>query len=328
MLSALAFYLWSQLQQLPVEVAHSAYSAGQTAAGWYYGFHSREVTADQCATRYLEKGHGPTLVLMHGAGSSKEVWLPVVSRLSEHYHLILPDLPGHGQSCRDMTRDFTMPGYSRWLNAFLGRLNIGKVHLVGHSIGASTAAWFSAEKTGQVNSLTLIAPAGVEEVPASPESMTPFMRELVQTGRNRLQISDAGSFYEQVIETNFYNPPWAPLGGYRFLAWEHMRNREQFGQIIQGALATRDEIQSGKEDLEKRASDIDAPIQVMWGEKDQIMHISGADVVESIRPDIKVHRFSDAGHSLMIETPQQVAELVEKLVQESEQRFEVLQQPE
>ncbi|MTI14066.1 alpha/beta fold hydrolase [Sansalvadorimonas verongulae] len=318
MLPALAFYLWSQLQQVPVEVAHSAYSAAQTAAAWYYGFHSREVTADHCTTRYLEKGHGSTLLLIHGAAASKEVWLPVIPYLAKHYHLIIPDLPGHGQSCRDMERDFSMQGYSRWLKAFLDRLSVGRVHIAGHSAGGSVAAWFTAEQTGHVGSLTLIAPAGIEDVPADYSSMTPFMLELVQTGRNRFRINRAGDFYEQVVKPNFYNPPWAPWGGYRFLAWEHMRNAEQLEKVTEGLLTTREDIQSGKKNLEQLASDIDAPMQVIWGEKDQITHIRGADVAENMRSDIKVYRLSDAGHALTIEAPQQLAEYVEKLVKESE----------
>ena len=119
MLSALAFAVWSHIQPLPAEIAHSTYSAGQNLAAWVYGFRSREVMADNCVTRYLEGGHGETLVLLHGAGVSKEVWLLMAPYLSQHYHLVIPDLPGHGQSCRDMHRDFRIEGIAQWLEAFV-----------------------------------------------------------------------------------------------------------------------------------------------------------------------------------------------------------------
>lgn len=317
MVSALAFYLWSQLQLFTAETAHSAYSAGQTVVGRYYGFESHEITVDHCTTRYFEQGHGPTLVLIHGAGVSKEVWLPVIPHLSKQYHLVIPDMPGHGQSCRDLDRDFTVQGSSRWLTAFLDRLHLGNVHLVGHSVGGSTAAWLAGEQPERVASLTLIAPAGVEPVPEDFNQLTPFMQELVQTGRNQLLIQEAHDYFDKVVKLVMHKVPWLPLGTYRFLAWEHMRDAEQLDKVIAGVLKTREQIQSGEESLEQRVHSIKAPAQVLWGEKDQVMHVNGAKVVEALRPDISVYRLPDIGHGPMVEAPQQVAELVEDLILEA-----------
>src|SRR5487761_1429111 len=50
---------------------------------------------------YYEGGDGPTIVLLHGFADSKEVWLPVAKRLSPHFLLIIPDLPGWGESSRE-----------------------------------------------------------------------------------------------------------------------------------------------------------------------------------------------------------------------------------
>ncbi|WP_281648416.1 alpha/beta fold hydrolase [Parendozoicomonas sp. Alg238-R29] len=317
MLSALAFYIWSHVQLIPAEVAHMTYSAGQTAAAYFYGFHSREITVDGCTTRYLEKGQGPTLVLLHGAGVSKETWLLMVPYLFQDYHLLIPDLPGHGQSCRDLERDFTVEGNSRWLKSYLDSLNIGRVHLAAHSVGASSVGWFIKENSERVESVTFIAPAGVEPVPAKISHLTLFMQELVQTGRNRLNIENASDF-ERVARMTVHNLPWALWGSYRFLAWEHMRNADQLDKVINGILKTRDDIQSGRKSLEELVTNVDMPAQVIWGEMDKIMHVAGADIIAGMRPDIKVHRLADVGHGPMVEAPQKTAELIETLVRSVE----------
>ena len=314
MVAALAFYLWSQIQLLTVETVHFVHSSGQTVVGKYYGFDSHEVAVGQCDIRYFEQGHGPTLVLIHGAGVSKEVWLPIIPYLSKQYHLVIPDMPGHGQSCRDLERDYTVQGISQWLSAFLDRLHLGHVHLVGHSIGGSTVAWLAGEQPERVASLTLIAPAGIEQVPTDFNQLTPFMQELVQTGRNRLLIEQAGEYFDKVVKLVMHKVPWLPWGAYRFLAWEHMRDAPQLDKVIAGVLKTREQIQSGEESLEQRVRSIKAPVQVLWGEKDQMMHVSGAQVFEELRPDIKIYRLADIGHGPMIEVPQKVAELVEALI--------------
>ena len=315
MFSALAFALWSYIQPLPAEVAHSTYSAGQTLVGWAHGFRSREVIADNCTTRYLEGGHGETLVLLHGAGVSKEVWLLMAPYLFERYHFVIPDLPGHGQSCRDINRDFRIEGMSSWLEAFVNVLQLGRFHLVGHSIGGAVGALYAHGHQSRVSSLTLVAPAGIEKVPAQQSQLTPFMQELVTTGRNRLLIDDVSDF-ERVLSLAVKQRPliWLTWLGSRFLAWEYLRNQEHLDHIIKGVMETRREFQAGEKDFEGMIQGVTMPAQVIWGEDDQVMHVAGADIIATKRPDMPIHRLPGVGHGAMLEVPQEFAELIDQFI--------------
>src|SRR5262249_16382376 len=53
---------------------------------------------DGLALQYLEAGHGPVVVLLHGYAESSRMWRPLLPRLAEHYRVIAPDLPGIGGS--------------------------------------------------------------------------------------------------------------------------------------------------------------------------------------------------------------------------------------
>jgi pimeloyl-ACP methyl ester carboxylesterase len=78
------------------------------------------------------------IVLIHGACVSSINWDLVVPHLPETYQLLLPDLPGHGQS-QDIT-PFS-PELSSKLIAQLIRTHAinGKAHVIGHSLGAHVA---------------------------------------------------------------------------------------------------------------------------------------------------------------------------------------------
>ena len=54
---------------------------------------------------YLESGAdsgGPVVVLLHGLAGSSSTWLPVMSLLGAHAHVIAPDLLGHGGKRRQV----------------------------------------------------------------------------------------------------------------------------------------------------------------------------------------------------------------------------------
>ena len=84
---------------------------------------------------------------------------------------------------------------------------------------------------------------------------------------------------------------------------------------MKGVLETRREFQDGEKSVDDIAHGVNIPVQVIWGESDQIMHVAGADVIASKRPDIPIHRLPDVGHSVMFEVPQTAAELLREFIQ-------------
>ncbi|CAM3475201.1 alpha/beta fold hydrolase [Parendozoicomonas haliclonae] len=315
MITATAFLIWAYLLPALNELPHTIYDRGQDLGAWMYGFNSREVMADGCLTRYLERGEGPTLLMLHGVGVSKEVWLLMAPYL-RNYRLIIPDLPGHGQSCRDLERNYRLEGMTQWLEAFSSGLHLGSVHIAAHSVGASIAGWYAAGLPEQVQTLTAIAPAGIEQVPADIKKLSPFMHELVTTGENQLLAKDVTDF-SRVMNMGVEKQPWPWMVwfGYRLLAWEYLRNQEYTDRAIQGMLETREDLQSGKINSTGLFSDITMPTQVIWGERDAVMDVAGADVIESYRADIPVHRLPGIGHGPMLEDARQSAELLDDFIQ-------------
>lgn len=79
-----------------------------------------------------------TIVLIHGACCSGRSWNLVVPHLTNSYHLLIPDLPGHGQS--QHITPFFVEFSSRLLAQLIRKHAInGRAHIVGHSLGAHVA---------------------------------------------------------------------------------------------------------------------------------------------------------------------------------------------
>src|SRR3954469_3930548 len=118
------------------------------------------------ALRIRKKGDGAPVLYLHGAGGAN--WSRLHDELSADFHVIAPEHPGFGRSdIPDWMMGMSDLAYF-YLDA-LDTLGFDKVHLVGHSIGGWLAAEIAIRTTRRIETLTLMAPAGV----AAPEAPFP-----------------------------------------------------------------------------------------------------------------------------------------------------------
>jgi pimeloyl-ACP methyl ester carboxylesterase len=109
---------------------------------------------------YDRTGTGPPLVLLHGIGSSRASWDPVVPSLAERFELIAVDLPGFGDSPPLPSSVEPHPAaLAEAVAGLLDRLGIDRPHVVGNSLGG----WVALELAHQrpLATLTLLSPAGL-----------------------------------------------------------------------------------------------------------------------------------------------------------------------
>ncbi|GAB6852318.1 alpha/beta fold hydrolase [Paraburkholderia kururiensis] len=83
-----------------------------------------------------------TVVLIHGVGMNHSVWAPQIDALTQHYQVVAYDMLGHGGSGLP-TPAPTLGEYAAQLEALLDALQIQRVHVVGHSMGALVALEFA-----------------------------------------------------------------------------------------------------------------------------------------------------------------------------------------
>ncbi len=101
---------------------------------------------------YLKEGNGFPVVLLHGFAEDSAIWTSQTTVLKNHVTLIVPDLPGSGQSqILDTTEDMaiTMTDYADCIFALLQQEGISSCVMLGHSMGGYIALAF-AEKYPQL----------------------------------------------------------------------------------------------------------------------------------------------------------------------------------
>ena len=109
---------------------------------------------------FTRSGAGAPLVLLHGIGSSRQAWDPVVPALAGHFDVLAVDLPGFGESRPLPPR--TEPGPAALAAAVAGlldELGITDPHVAGNSLGGWVALELASIRP--VASLTLLSPAGL-----------------------------------------------------------------------------------------------------------------------------------------------------------------------
>src|SRR5258708_17407312 len=107
----------------------------------------KTITVFGQSIHYFDMGSGPVVVLLHGLGSRKEDWLPVLEPMAQKYGLLVPDQIGFGRSDKPLL-DYSIQTYVDFLNEFLRQLKVEKASLVGESLGGWIAALYVSEIGG------------------------------------------------------------------------------------------------------------------------------------------------------------------------------------
>jgi pimeloyl-ACP methyl ester carboxylesterase len=242
---------------------------------------------------YLEGGEGEPLLLIHGFGADKDNFTRVSAYLTGHYRVIIPDLPGFGESSRPEGVSYEIEDQVERVRAFAGQLGITRMHLGGSSMGGFISAAYAAKYPDEVASLWLLAPGG-----ARPGFDSKMRRAIEETGRNPL-LSKTPEDFSKTIEVAMSRQPWVPYSVKRALAERAAADYELHGRIYK-------EIREPT--LDSFATRLDTPALIVWGKEDRVLNPEDADALRAIMPNAQVVLMDGIGHLPMLEAPKQTAE--------------------
>lgn len=125
----------------------------------------RSQQLNQIELSYLEWQGETPLLLLHGLADHGLVWSKLGDSLQGKYHVIAPDLRGHGNSSKPET-GYQFNDYIADLNALCDAHNWSKVHVLGHSWGAKLAAIWATQQPERFRSLMLADPFFIGTLPS------------------------------------------------------------------------------------------------------------------------------------------------------------------
>jgi pimeloyl-ACP methyl ester carboxylesterase len=104
-------------------------------------------------------GSGPPLILLHGLGSYRGAWSPLIPRLAPHRQVIAVDLPGGGCSAPLPSGvPYTVDTLADAITAFIRELRVERAQVVGNSLGGAIALELARREVA--GSVTAISPIG------------------------------------------------------------------------------------------------------------------------------------------------------------------------
>lgn len=243
-----------------------------------------------------EKSEKPILVLLHGMGDDKSSFLQTTELLSKEYHLILPDLAGHGENEKKPNLDYSINGQATFLKAFIEVKGISKFNLIGNSMGGHTAAAYAIKYPNDVSNLILLNAAGVN-----------LDEHVVYTGFGK-KIENKEEL-NTVLKRVFYKVPElpGPISNYMI---EMINNSKDF---VDGTLIPA--IKNGEFfNLKGKVQGIKAPTLVLWGKHDGVVKFNVAEYYRDSIPNARLKLIENAAHSPQLEVPALVAKDVNEFI--------------
>ena len=115
---------------------------------------------------YLEwkQGEEP-LLLLHGLADNALVWSSLGDELAPQYHIVAPDMRGHGESSKPED-DYTFASAIADLEALMDHLGWSSTHVVSHSWTGKLAAIWARKNPQRLRSMVLVDPIFIWKMPS------------------------------------------------------------------------------------------------------------------------------------------------------------------
>ena len=242
-----------------------------------------------------------TIVMLHGFSADKDNWIRFARYFTDDFNVVIPDMAGHGDTGYDASWDFTMPAQANRLAKIIEQLEIEKVHVIGNSMGGFISAHFARMYPEKTLSIALVDPAGV----MSPVDSD--MNKMLAEGRNPFLINNRQEF-DSFYAMTMAKPPYAPDFVLEAISQKYQQQRQQLRRIFSDI-----RIQDA---LDSSLHEINAPVLLLWGEQDRLIHVSSVAVWEQGVGNIQTKIWPGIGHMPMLEIPRQSAEVYRQFLNE------------
>lgn len=252
---------------------------------------------------YREVGEGPDLLLLHGSLSSHRAWNPVVPLLEQHFRMIIPDLPGFGDS--PLQTDAVTP--QAWVPKLQQLLETCGVtqppQCAGESVGGLTGLELA--KAGLLSGLVSLCPAGLwkEKSPRVTNLELQMGRRMAPIGASSFGRLALHSTAVRRIGMRSYSANPAAVSAE--LAIEAAEDAARATGWKPHYLAVRDERFTGG-----AAISPDVPVLVVFGEEDRIAPPAKSQNTDQLPVHAKLVRWVGCGHLLTVDAPERVARVI------------------
>jgi pimeloyl-ACP methyl ester carboxylesterase len=259
----------------------------------------KRMVIDGTPVNYVDVGSGDEepVILVHGLGGQWQNWLENIPRLALDRRVVAVDLPGFGLTPEPDDEKISIPGYGRCVNALCDKLGLGRINLVGNSMGGFVAAEVAIQFPERVGRLVLVSAAGISSAETLQAPILTFGRVATAIATNTVArhrrlasrpVTRHLSLALVARHPRLLKPDFAYEGFFKGAG------KPGFDNALRASL---------EYDFRDRLPDVKVPTLIVWGEKDSIIPVRDADEFERLIDDSRKLVMKDTGHIPMAERP-------------------------
>ena len=267
----------------------------------------RVVSGARYRTRVIEAGSGDPLILIHGVGSSAELFARNIMRLANDFHVYAIDALYHGYSSLEpYDAEHRVERQAEAVLDFMDAFDLAWAHIEGESMGAGMAFHIGLHHPERCGKLVLNSgsyyvnlkrefpdmPEGNLLVPLCRESVTNFSRETVRR-RMEYLVASPDHLTEELVDVQ-----------YRMYAVPEIR--ESMAKVY-GISAPRPRLMRYEEEI---AATLRPPVLVLWTDRNRGAGPEIGEYLASVIPGAQYHLIANAAHWPQWEQPEQHDEIV------------------
>ena len=251
------------------------------------------IEVDGVRLHYIEEGGGAPVMLIHGLGGHTYSFRHTTPALARHFRVIALDLKGFGYSERPKGGDYSLTEHARLVLRFMDALGIGRVSVLGHSMGGEVAMRVAAMAPERVERLVLSASVSGDRIWTLPP--LPVLFQTFVAVFTRL-------FGRRIFRRLFYDPRHAT---------EEAREAYAAPTRIRGhADALYELAKDSRRDRRIDYGKIGAPTLILWAAADRVLPRLTLRRLGQHFPRAQVVQIEKAGHLLLEERPDACNEVI------------------
>jgi pimeloyl-ACP methyl ester carboxylesterase len=250
---------------------------------------------------FTRRGAGPPLVLLHGIGSARQAWEPVMRALAGQFDVLAIDLPGFGDSRPLPAHVEPLPAVlAASVAGFLDDLGIAAPHVAGNSLGG----WVALELAGvrPVASLALLSPAGLWQgrTPLYNRVSLRATRWFAKHATGPLSHLMRFRLARMLVLGQTHGQPAGIAPEYARMAIRAMGSCPGFDATMKAT----------EPRCYRSGPPIDAPVTVAFGSRDFLLLRHQSRHLDELPPGTHVETLPGCGHVPMADNPRAVAALI------------------
>jgi pimeloyl-ACP methyl ester carboxylesterase len=244
-----------------------------------------KVIVDDLLINYEDQGKGKTILAIHGwtndAGKSFD---QLSVNLSKSYRLIIPDLPGFGQSSPP-AKSWGVPEYGAFIQKFINKIGIKPDYVLAHSNGGTIGLYALSQGMIKPRKVVFLSSAGVRQKNALKKALLSVAAKPIKA-----VLIPLPSNAQKRIKKSLYGKIGSDL-----YVLENMQ--PIFKKIVEY-------------DIQNAAQNVIQPTLLIYGVNDRSTPIAHGKLLASHIPHSQLVFIENAGHFVYIDQPEQTLKLL------------------